>query len=297
MSALLDRISAGTVVLCDGAMGTMLIERGLKLGDCPEAWNLSRPEVLTEIARQYAEAGADMVETNTFGGTPLKLAQYGLDSRTEDITRSAIRAARTGAGANVLVALSCGPTGRLLNPFGDTEPEEILASFERQIKAAVSEGIDAIIIETMTDLTEATLAIRAAKQCAPGIPVAATMTFDPTPRGFVTVMGVTIERAAAGLIAAGADLIGSNCGNGIDQMVQIANEFRKQSATPLIIQANAGLPVLKDNRAVYTESPPFMAERVRQLLEAGVAIMGGCCGTTPDHIAAFRREIDRAHAI
>jgi 5-methyltetrahydrofolate--homocysteine methyltransferase len=237
VSSLLNRISAGEVLLCDGAMGTMLIERGLKLGECPEAWNLSHPDRLVEIARLYTQAGADIVETNTFGGSPLKLAQYELDARTEAVTQSAVRAAREGADGKALVALSCGPTGKLLKPFGDTEPEEIRASLERQIGAAVGEKI--------------------------------------------------------GLTAAGADLIGSNCGNGIDNMVQVAREFRRHSKLPLAIQANAGLPRLEGNRAVYSETPDLMAGRIEALVKAGVALLGGCCGTTPEHIAAFRREIDR----
>lgn len=291
MAALLERLAKGEVLVCDGAMGTMLIERGLKLGECPERWNLDRPEALSEIARLYAEAGADIVETNTFGGSPLKLAQYGLDDRTEEVNARAVRVARSGVGRNTLVAASIGPSGRLLKPHGDTDQNEISASFQRQLRAVLNEGVDAVVIETMTDLTEATLAIQAAKSLDPSVPVIATMTFDSTPRGFFTMMGVSVEQAVRGLSDAGADVIGSNCGNGIDDMVRIAVEFRRRSNKPLIIQANAGLPRIVDGVAVYPESPEFMAGRVSELLNTGVNIIGGCCGTTPTHISAIYRSV------
>jgi 5-methyltetrahydrofolate--homocysteine methyltransferase len=293
MASLLDRLATGEILVCDGAMGTILFERGLKPGECPERWNLDRAETLTEIARLYAEAGADMVETNTFGGSPLKLAQYGLDSRTEEINVRAVRAARKGVSDRALVAASCGPTGRMLTPHGDMEPEEIYAAFERQLRAVLAEGVDAVCIETMTDLTEATLAIRAARALSPTMTILATMTFDSTPHGFFTVMGVTIEQAARGLLEAGADVVGSNCGNGIDNMVRIAGEFRNHTPHPLIIQSNAGLPRIEDGKVVYSETPDFMAARVDRLIDIGVNIIGGCCGTTPAHIAAMRRVVDR----
>lgn len=291
MASLLERLAQGEVLVGDGAMGTMLIERGLKLGECPERWNLDRPEVLSEIARLYAEAGADMVETNTFGGSPLKLAQYGLDGRTEEINASAVRAARLGVGHKVMLAASIGPSGRLLKPYGDTDQDEMRASFTRQLRAVLDEGIDAVVIETMTDLTEASLAIQAAKTLDPSLPVIATMTFDATPRGFFTMMGVSVEQAAERLSSAGADVIGSNCGNGIDNMVRIAAEFRRFSARPVIIQANAGLPRIENGVAVYPESPEFMAGRVPALLDIGVNIVGGCCGTTPTHVNAIYRSV------
>jgi len=296
MASLLDRLAAGEILVGDGAMGTLLMQRGLKPGECPERWNLDRPEILADVARLYAGAGADIVETNTFGGSPLKLAQYGLDFRTEEINVRAVRAAREGVDGRALVAASCGPSGRLLKPYGDTDPEELYAAFERQLRTVIAEGVDAVCIETMTDLTEATLAIRAARSLSSTTPVLATMTFDATPRGFFTMMGVTIEQAVAGLLEAGADVIGSNCGNGIDNMVRIAEEFRKHTSCPLIIQSNAGLPRIENGLAVYTETPDFMAARADRLLDLGVSIVGGCCGTTPAHITAIRRVVDQHRA-
>lgn len=293
MTALLDRLSNGEVLVCDGAMGTMLMERGLRPGECPERWNLDRPEILSEITQRYAEAGADIVATNTFGGSPLKLAQYGLESQTEKINARAVQSARHAVSRGVMVAGSCGPSGCLLKPYGDTDADEVYESFRRQLRAILDEGVDAIIVETMTDLAEAVLAVKAARSIARDVPIMATMTFDDTPRGFYTVMGTTVQQAVKGLRDAGADIVGSNCGNGIDNMVRIAAEFKKHTSGPLLIQSNAGLPQIVDGRATYAETPEFMAERVDALLDQRVNVIGGCCGTTPAHIAAIRRRVDQ----
>jgi 5-methyltetrahydrofolate--homocysteine methyltransferase len=180
----------------------------------------------------------------------------------------------------------------MLKPFGDADPDDVGAGYRRQLEGLVRAGIDGVFVETMMDLTEATLAVRAAKTVAPDLPVMATMTFDATPRGFYTVMGVSVEQAAAGLREAGADAIGSNCGNGIEKMVEIARAFAACTDLPLVIQSNAGLPDTSTGAAVYAETPEFMAARVADLLAAGVSIVGGCCGTTPAHIRAFRAALD-----
>lgn len=298
MRPLAQRISNRDLLLLDGAMGTQLMLRGLSPGECPEAWNLTRPEMLTEISREYVDAGADIVETNTFGASPLKLAQYDLADKTAEINEAAVRAAREAVAGSGYVAGSCGPCGRVLLPHGDTNPEEVYAAFLQQMQSLIGAGVDAICVETMTDLVEARLAVRAAKEVSPGTPVLATMTFDATPRGFFTMMGVGIEQAVHGLREVGADAIGSNCGNGIEDMVAIARQFQKaidRNAAlpmPLIIQSNAGLPVLRNGAAHYTESPELMAESVVDLVGAGVSLVGGCCGTTPDHIRAMREKLD-----
>ncbi len=292
MKELTERIEKHEILLVDGAMGTMLLGRGLTPGDCPESLNLTRPGVLEAIAGLYLDAGADILETNTFGASPMKLSQYDLEDRTEEINEAAVRAVRGVVGERAFVAGCCGPSGRLLKPHGDTDPEVIYAGFRRQLECLIGAGVDAVIVETMMDLTEASIVVRAAKDVSPGIPVTATMTFDTTPRGSYTVMGVTVEQAAAGLREAGADAVGANCGHGIETMVAIAREFRSCIETPLIVQSNAGLPEVKDGVAVHGETPEFMADKANGLLDAGVSLIGGCCGTTPEHIRALRTMID-----
>jgi 5-methyltetrahydrofolate--homocysteine methyltransferase len=289
---LLERLAAGDRLVGDGAMGTMLLDRGLAPGQPPEAITLTHPAVLEDIARLYLDAGADLLETNTFGGSPLKLALHGLEHETEAINRAAVEAARRAVGDRAYVAGSCGPSGRLLKPYGDVSPDATYDSFRRQMAALAAAGVDCICVETMTDLAEARLAIQAARDVAPGIPVLATMTFDATPRGYFTIMGVSVAAAAAGLAEAGADVIGSNCGNGVKHMVAIAREFRRHTTVPLLIQPNAGLPRMVGDAVVYDETPEFMAEMAHGLIAAGVAIIGGCCGTTPAHIAALRALVD-----
>jgi len=287
-----ERLARPGVLLADGAIGTLLLQRGLKAGECPERMSLERTEVLEEIARSYLEAGAEILQTNTFGGSPLKLAAYGLDGRTEEVNARAVAAVRRAVGDRAYVCGSCGPSGRILEPYGDASAELVSDSFRRQMKALIAEGVDLICVETMTDLSEAVLAVRAARSLSASVPVCATMTFDSTPRGFFTIMGTSIEQAAGGLDGAGADIIGSNCGNGIENMISIAREFLKHTTLPILIQSNAGIPKLKDGVPVFPESPEFMAEKGRAMAAMGVKILGGCCGTTPGHIAAMRRMID-----
>jgi 5-methyltetrahydrofolate--homocysteine methyltransferase len=291
MISLRERLKQPGVIVADGAMGTMLLQRGLKIGDCPERVNLEKPEWLEEIAKLYLNAGAEIIQTNTFGGSPLKLAMYSLESRTEEINAQAIRSARKIVGNNAYISASCGPTGKLLEPFGDTNPEIIFEAYQRQMDTFIAEGVDLICIETMTDLTEASLAVKAVRSISSSIPISATMTFDTTPRGFYSIMGVTIEQAVKGLADAGADILGSNCGNGIQNMLKIAEEFIKHSSVPISIRSNAGLPELKNGTAYYPETPDFMSEWCKELKKIGVKIIGGCCGTTPEHIAAIKKIV------
>jgi 5-methyltetrahydrofolate--homocysteine methyltransferase len=288
---LAQRLREPDVIVADGAMGTMLLQSGLKPGECPERINLDARSTLEWIARLYLEAGAEIIQTNTFGGSPLKLAMYGLENQTEEINARAVQAVRNVVGNRAYISASCGPCGKILEPYGDASAELVRESFRRQLKAIIAEGVDLICIETMTDLSEATLAIRAAKSLAPSIPVFATMTFDPTPKGFHTIMGTSIQRAVEDLTDAGADVIGSNCGNGILNMCRIAEEFMKLSMLPVIIQSNAGLPSIKEGKAIYPETPEFMAEQSQKLIRLGVKIIGGCCGTTPEHTSALARTV------
>jgi len=289
---LYQRLASGDVLLADGAMGTLLFERGLDPGACPESVTLSHPEVLEEIARLYLKAGADIIGTNTFGGSPLKLAAYGLAASTYEINARAVAAVRNAVGDRAYVAGSVGPCGKLLTPHGDTEPEDVYQSFRTQVESLIAAGVDCVAVETMIDLSEAKLAVRAVKDVSPPTPVMASMTFDATPNGFFTIMGVSVEDAARGLTEVGADAIGSNCGNGIENMVEIARAFRRFSQFPLTIQPNAGLPHMINGKPVYDETPSFMAEQAKALVSIGVSVIGGCCGTTPEHIAALRAMTD-----
>jgi 5-methyltetrahydrofolate--homocysteine methyltransferase len=292
LSSLIDRINNGDVLVGDGAMGTMLFNEGLIPGECPEKINLEKPGLLEKIAELYCTAGADIIQTNSFGGSPLKLAQYSLEDDTEKINISAVDAVKCGTKGKAYISGSCGPCGQLIKPYGDIEPETIFENFKRQIRALINAGVDLITVETMTDLSEAVLAIKASKSVSESIPVAATMTFDHTPKRFFTIMGTNIRDAIDGLIDAGADIVGSNCGNGIENMILIAEEFKKHSSVPVMIQSNAGLPVLDGDNVVYPETPEFMVEKCRKLLDAGVNIIGGCCGTTPDHISAIAKVVN-----
>jgi len=292
MKPILDRLTNGEILAADGAMGTMLFQRSLRPGDCPELINLTKPEILEDIALLYFEAGADIIQTNTFGGSPLKLSDYRLEDKCEEINSKAVDYVRKVVGENAYISGSCGPSGKLLKPYGDTEPELLLSGFERQIDALTKAGVDVICIETMTDLREATLAVTAAKNINPDIPVIASMTFDKIPKGYYTIMGVNVEDAIKGLDDAGTDIIGSNCGNGIDNMIEIAKQMKEISDRPLLIQSNAGIPENIDGEIVYPESPSYFEEKTLELIEAGVSIIGGCCGTTPEHIRAIRKTID-----
>jgi 5-methyltetrahydrofolate--homocysteine methyltransferase len=293
MQAILKRIKQGETLVADGAMGSILMARAKDIikGTCPEFLNLSRTYILEDIAKLYLEAGADIIQTNTFGGSPLKLSDYDLQDKTEEINRAAIEAVKKVVDGKAYVSASCGPSGKMLIPLGKISIEEMEDNFSRQAKVMIESGADIICVETMTDIKEATIAIRAIKAISPQMPVMATMTYDLTPRGFFTMMGVTIEKAAKELEAAGADIIGSNCGNGIENMIKIAKQYKTFTTLPIIIQSNAGLPEIQGDETVYPETPDFMAEMSKQLKEAGVSIIGGCCGTTPQHITAIAQAV------
>ena len=292
MEPFLSRLRSGPVLVGDGATGTLLMERGLPPGHPPEEATLTHPAWVVEVARRYVEAGADVVETNTFGASPTKLALAGLEGATERANREAVRLAREAVGTRAYVVGSVGPCGRLLEPYGDASCSAVHAGFLTQIGILAEAGVDAVFVETMTDLEEAKLAVRAAKEVAPDLPVAATMTFERAPRGFFTIMGNSVAEAVAALEEAGADAVGTNCGNRAEETVAIARELRRHSSLPLVVQPNAGLPRMRDGHLVYDESPAFMADRARQLVEIGVALVGGCCGTGPDHVRALRAMVD-----
>jgi len=274
-------------LVADGAMGTQLAARGLEPGTPPEVWNLDRPDAVADVARAYAEAGAQVVLTNTFGANRLKLARPGLADRVAEVNAAAVEAARRGAGGRALVFASVGPTGEFMAPLGARPREAFVECFAEQARACIEAGADGICIETMTALEEALAALAGARAAGGDVPVVVSMTFDRGPKGFATMMGVRPEQAARALDEAGADLVGSNCGNGIAGLIEVARQFRAATRRPVWMKPNAGLPQLLGGKTVFRETPEEMAGQVAALLAAGANVVGGCCGTTPDHIRAM----------
>ena len=288
---LLEKISNGDILLSDGAWGTFLQATGLKPGECPELWNVTRKNDIIRIAEAYIEAGSDIIETNSFGGSLFKLSQYGLGERVFELNKAAAAISREAAGDSKHVAGSVGPTGKILI-MGDVTEEELYDAFRDQSVGLEAGGADIIIIETMSAIDEASLAVRAVRENTKCI-VIVTMTFEGSPDGeYRTMMGVSPGEMVTSMKEAGAHIVGSNCGNGIENMIGIVKEIRRvDSAIPVMIQANAGVPELIDGKTVFRESPEMMASFVPSLIEAGANILGGCCGTTPGHISAMKRMI------
>lgn len=288
---IIQEINKGRVLVSDGAWGTFLQQKGLQPGECPEEWNLSRRNDVLDIAQSYIEAGADMIETNSFGGNYFKLKNYGLENKVFEINKTAAQISRQAAGAGHFVLGSVGPTGKLLIMEEVTEAQ-LYDAFKEQALALEAGGVDAIMIETMTDLNEARLAVRAAKEntnCA----VFCTMTFDKILSGeYRTMMGISPTEMTDALVAEGASVVGANCGNGILDMIGIVKEIRQMnSSIPILIHANAGLPQYHNGETVFPETPSDMASMVKDIVDAGANIIGGCCGTTPQHIRKVREMV------
>lgn len=284
---LLERLTGGPL-LGDGAMGTRLQDAGLDDGGAPELWNLDHATVVEDILGGYAEAGADYLTTNTFGGTAARLKLHGLDDRVEELSRAGAALARRVADRHgILVAGDIGPTGELLDPIGLLTRDEAIAMFAAQIRGLVAGGADFLLIETMSDLTEVEAAIAAAKDVAPQLPIAATMSFDTN---LHTMMGVSPQAAVTRLAACGAHVIGANCGRGPGEIGTIMAQMTeaRPDGIYLIAQSNAGLPHLVGDTFAYDGTPDVMAGYARQMLDLGVDVIGGCCGSGAEHIRAMR---------
>ncbi|WP_305043130.1 homocysteine S-methyltransferase family protein [Geoalkalibacter sp.] len=275
------------VLVLDGAMGTLLQERGLAPGGCPEEMNLVAPEVVAGIHAEYAAAGADIIVTNTFGGNRLKLGHYGLEKRVRDINARAVDLARGAAGQG-FVALSIGPTGRFLEPVGDAGFDEMVEVFGEQVAAAAAAGADLLSCETFLDIRELRAAVVACREFSQ-LPIIAQMTFDDGGR---TVLGTPPEAAAVTLDGLGVDVVGTNCGLGPDGIFALLEKMRAVTSLPLISQANAGLPQLIDGQTIFPGTPDDMTAFHGRMIALGVRIIGGCCGTTPAHIRAIRAALD-----
>jgi len=297
MKALFERVAQGEILISDGAMGTFLHARGLAPGECPESWCVSHADIVRNIAESYAAAGSDIVETNSFGGTSFKLKAYGLADQDAIFNRAAARLAKEAVAGKGYVAASVGPTGQIVEEEGgNVTAAQLYESFKEQVIALAEGGADAICVETMWSVQEATQAIRAVKENTQ-LPVICTFTFEPGVKGFRTTMGVKPDRAVRAALDAGADMVGANCGNGIANMIEITRQMRATvPQAPILIHANAGLPVVENGETVFKETPEYMASRVAELIAAGANVIGGCCGTNPNHIATMAAEVRRLAA-
>jgi len=274
------------VILADGAMGTMLMANGLAFGNSPELWNVDEPQRVAEVHAAYVHAGARILLTNTFGGNRFRLQLHNLQERAAELNRAAARLAREAAGGAALVAGDIGPSGGILAPLGELEPEAALAGFAEQAAALVEGGVDMIWLETMSSLEEMRAAFDGVRCASAEIPIITTMTFDTRGR---TMMGVTPERAAQTLSDWGAVAVGGNCGNGPEEILEVVAKMRAMTpAATLVAKANAGVPHLQAGRPVYGAGPADMARYATAAAEAGARVIGACCGSTPDHLRAMR---------
>ncbi len=294
MSGLVDALN-DRVLLCDGAMGTQLQLAGLESGGCGEAWNLDHPDRVEQIQRAYVNAGADCVITNTFGASRIMLERHG-EARVWEINLAGVRIARRAFDDHPGFVLGgIGPFGGILAPLGEGDPDEVRAAFVEQAAALVQGGVDAIIIETQTALEELEIAVCAAQQAGPPA-VIASLAYDKFRDSdeVRTMMGVGPERAASFLVALGVDVIAFNCGADVDIALgaSIVERLRDETDLPIMAQPNAGTPVLENLQTVYRQTPSDMAAGVPGLVAAGAGIVGGCCGSTPAHIAAFRAVLE-----
>jgi len=285
-SSLLDALADRAPLLADGATGTMLQAAGLPVGEAPERWVLERPDAIRQLAAQYVAAGSDLIYTCTFGASRIGLRRCGLEEHLERINRTAVRLAREAAAdKGVWVVSSIGPTGEMLEPYGEFSAEEARASFAEQASILAEADVDALVCETFTDLQEALLAVCAVKEKTDK-PIFASMAFESNGR---TMMGVTPEDAVAQLAEAGATVIGANCGVGPDSLETVIRAMKTaRPSARLLAKPNAGLPQVVDGRAVYRLGPAALAAFAAKMKALGVAVVGGCCGTTPEHVRAMR---------
>jgi len=291
MLTLKDLLEKNDVLLSDGAWGTMFIEKGLIAGACPEPWNIDRPDDVYDIAKQYVEAGSKMVGTNSFGGSTFKMSYYGFEDKVKEINEMAAKLSRKAMGDNGIVIGSVGPTGKILM-MGDVTEEELYDSFKLQAIALEKGGANAICIETMSAIDEAEIAVKAAKENT-NLEIITTFSFEKTiDNDYKTMMGVDPLTMANAMLNAGADYIGANCGNGIEDMVEIVKIIRyKYPIVPILVHANAGVPELRNGETFFPDGPESMSNKVASLIDAGANMIGGCCGTTPEHIKYINQSI------
>jgi 5-methyltetrahydrofolate--homocysteine methyltransferase len=285
---LLERLAEGGTLIADGAMGTLLMAKGLEPGSPPEAWNTAHPQRIADVHRAYIEAGSQIVLTNTFGGSRIKLAKAGMGDRAAELNRAAAVLALEAAGGDAFVAGDIGPCGEMMAPLGELEFAEAVGNFAQQAKALAESGVDLLWVETMMDLEEARAAVAGAKQ-ASDLPVFCTMSFGPGGR---TIMGISAAQALEALKPLGLAAFGANCGEGLDVMDAVVDQLLALApGIRLIAKPNAGLPRMAGDRAVYDVGPAEFARRIGALVRRGARVVGGCCGSSPDFIAAIAQAI------
>ncbi len=292
MLKIFDIVNTGKLLASDGAWGTYLFKKGLASGSCPEEWNLTHYDDVLDIAKSYVLAGSDIISTNSFGSNLFKLSQYNLQDKLAEICRTAAEISRKAAGADKIVMASLGPTGKFLI-MGDVTSEDLYNSFKQQAIHFEKGGADAVCIETFYALDEAEQAIKAVKENT-ALEVICTFTFDKSDGSFKTLMGISPQQMTESLMRFGADIIGANCGSGFLDMIEIVKNIREVSLKiPIMIQAIAGLPVFENGELIYSETPSKIKEIIPKLIDAGANIIGGCCGTTPEHIKVISEIVNR----
>ena len=291
MRSILKALKSGKILISDGGWGTFLHKLGLGVGECPEIWNVTHRKDVLSIAQSYIDAGSDMILTNSFGAHPLRLEHFGLQDRAFELNEAAASISREAADDDHFVLGSIGPSSAILM-MGEVSEEKVYDGFRIQVEALRKGGADAICVETMSAIDEASLAVRAAKEFT-DLEVICTFTYQKTVHGYYrTMMGVSPADMISAIKEAGADIIGANCGVGTDQMIEVVHEIREaDQTTPVLVHVNAGIPVIQNNVTVFPESPEMMSMKMKDLINAGANIIGGCCGTTPEHIRAFIKEI------
>ena len=292
MADFIEVLKRRKVLVSDGAWGTLLMNEGLKAGDCPEKWNREYPNRVALVARAYVEAGADIIETNSFGGTRIKLEHYGLGNQAADLNARAAEISKKAAGNKAFVMGSVGPTGKMLITEEVSE-SQMFDAFAEQGMGLEKGGADLLIIETMTDLQEAGIAVAACLENTK-LPLICSMSFETAGEGeYATMMGITPAQLVEAHLGSGVSIIGSNCGKGTKEMLGVAKALRKETPDfPLLIQANAGIPAYAEGEMKFPDQPGDWRTYIHRLFELNINIIGGCCGTSPEFIRNIRGWVD-----
>jgi len=276
-------LNSKTIIVGDGAMGTLLQAAGLERGACGESWNLEKPDAVVKIHQYYVDAGSDFILTNTFGGSPTKLSVYGLADRAETLNAAGVRLARKAAGDRCLVLGDLGPSGSILEPYGNAVFADLKQQYQRQIRGLLDGGVDGFIIETMMDINELRCAFDAARELS-DLPIVTSMCFQEARGVYRTMFGTSAADAAQTMEAMGATVAAANCMVEIDKYIPLVKQMREGTSLPILAQPNAGQPRLVEEKAVYDAKPETMMAWIPELVKAGARLLGGCCGTTPDYI-------------